>query len=126
MMHRIFGLALVTGVVAGLVGIGDGMVMGPLLLSVGLHPASAAASATVMVLLSASSASLQLVCMGVVPVYYALVFGTVCLVAAAVGVGAARRLLKATGRPSILALILAAVVTACAVVVGVTYLTGLA
>ena len=126
-MHRIFGLALVTGVVAVLVGIGGGMVMGPLLLSVGLHPASAAASATVMVLLSASSASLQLVCMGVVPVYYyALVFGTVCLVAAAVGVGAARRLLKATGRPSILALILAAVVTACAVVVGVTYLTGLA
>ncbi|CAL8461561.1 g1092 [Coccomyxa elongata] len=56
-LTRMSAVTLVCGFVAGLFGIGGGIVLGPLLLSMGFTPRVAAATANLMVFLSSSSAA---------------------------------------------------------------------
>ena len=60
---------------AGLLGIGGGMVIAPLLIELGLHPLVAAATSSLMVLFSASTAALAFAFEHLLNVTYALVFG---------------------------------------------------
>ena len=60
---------------AGLLGIGGGMIVSPLLLELGLHPQVAAATSSLMVLFSASSAALSFAFDHLLNIDYALIYG---------------------------------------------------
>lgn len=66
-----------------------------------------------MVLFSSSSAALQFVLMGHIPVWYALVFGGTCMVASLTGVLVVGKAVRRSGRPSIIVLMLALLIVLC-------------
>jgi uncharacterized membrane protein YfcA len=84
--------------------------MAPLLLELGEHPSSAAATSGLMVLFSASTAALGFSLAGRLSLAHAAVFGGLCLVAALLGTlligGAVRR----SGQASLLVLLLAGMI----------------
>lgn len=53
--------ALMSGILAGLLGIGGGLILGPLLLELGLHPTISTATSNFLVLFTASSTSIQFI-----------------------------------------------------------------
>lgn len=55
------------GIIAGLIGIGGGMVLGPLMLFMGVHPAVSTATTASMILLTSSSVAVMFVMSGLVP-----------------------------------------------------------
>ena len=54
---RCMALAFAAGIVAGLVGVGGGMVLGPMMLELGVLPQVSSATTGTMVLLTSSSAA---------------------------------------------------------------------
>lgn len=97
----------VAGIVAGLIGIGGGMVLGPLMLIMGIHPRVSAATTVTMVTLTSSSVAVIFVTSGIVPWQFATLFFSVCLFGSILGKSKIDRYVKKTGRPSLLILILA-------------------
>jgi uncharacterized membrane protein YfcA len=85
---------------AGLLGIGGGMIVNPLLLEFGIHPHVAAATSTLMVLFSSSSAALSFGFSRLLNMQFALVFGLCCLGASIVGVLVVSRIVKRSGKVS--------------------------
>ena len=55
--------ALISGLLSGLLGIGGGLIVGPLLLDLGLHPLVSSATSNFLVLFTASSTSVQFMIM---------------------------------------------------------------
>ena len=72
---RLTGWPITVWAHAGLLGIGGGMIVSPLLLELGLHPLVAAATSSLMVLFSASSAALSFAFDHLLNVQYALIYG---------------------------------------------------
>jgi uncharacterized membrane protein YfcA len=103
-------VALAAGVLASLLGLGGGILMVPLFLSLGAHPASAAATSTLMVLFSATSAAAGQAAAGYVPLSFALAFGLASLVAGVLGAGVVSLLVARTGKGSPLVWLLTAVI----------------
>jgi len=77
--------ACVAGVMGGLLGIGGGMVMGPLLLELGLISQSASATVSVIVFLSSSSAVVQYLVLGALPLDYGCWYAMLGLLATVIG-----------------------------------------
>ncbi|GLC45260.1 hypothetical protein PLESTB_000719300 [Pleodorina starrii] len=97
------------GLTGGLLGLGGGMVMGPLLLQIGVHPQVTAASSGAMVLFSSSAALIQFALLHRLNAAYAAVFGAASLAAGLAGTQAVARAIKRSGRPSLVVLALAGV-----------------
>tara|TARA_B110001452_G_scaffold260927_2_gene259017 strand:- start:1366 stop:1893 length:528 start_codon:yes stop_codon:yes gene_type:complete len=76
---------VLAGVAAGLLGIGGGMIKGPLLLEMGLAPQAAAATSAFMILFTASSSTLQFYLVDALPAEYASWYGTLGFAAALLG-----------------------------------------
>eukprot|EP00922_Rhytidocystis_sp_ex-Travisia-forbesii_P054534 GHVS01080814.1.p1 GENE.GHVS01080814.1~~GHVS01080814.1.p1 ORF type:complete len:556 (+),score=140.00 GHVS01080814.1:49-1668(+) len=74
-----------TGFIAAVVGIGGGMLLGPLLLRKGIHPMVVSAANATLILITSSAASFNFVVGGQAPLGYALTLGGVCFVAALLG-----------------------------------------
>jgi uncharacterized membrane protein YfcA len=70
-------MTFLAGLLAGLVGIGGGMVLGPLLLEIGMIPQVSSVSAALMVCFAASAAAVQYLMLGVYPLGYTLLYGSV-------------------------------------------------
>merc|ERR1712176_1206243 len=73
------------GVVAGLIGIGGGMVLGPLMLIMGIHPRVSSATTATMIVLTSSSVAILFVTSGLVPWEYAAFYFSICLCGAYTG-----------------------------------------
>lgn len=101
---------LVAGIVAGLIGIGGGMVLGPLMLVMGIHPRVSTATTATMIVLTSSSVAVLFVTAGLVPWEYAVCFFCVCFSGALVGKTKIDRYVKKTGKASILILLLATII----------------
>lgn len=97
----------VAGVVAGILGIGGGMIMAPMLLESGVHPLSSSATSNVLVFVCSSSATLAFLLDGRVNAAYSEVYCAVCCAASLVGLTVMGRLVARSGRPSIVVLLLA-------------------
>ncbi|KAL7511002.1 hypothetical protein ACHAXN_007916 [Cyclotella atomus] len=104
------GVTFVAGVVAGLIGIGGGMVLGPLMLVMGVHPSVSTATTASMILLTSSSVAVMFVMSGLVPWEYAIYFFSICLVGAYIGKTKIDAHVKRTGMASILIGCLAAII----------------
>ena len=98
------------GVVAGLIGIGGGMVLGPLMLVMGIHPRVSSATTATMIVLTSSSVAVMFVTSGLVPWSYAVYFFSVCLCGAYIGKTYIDAYVKRTGMSSILIGILATII----------------
>jgi hypothetical protein len=53
--------SFISGLMAGLLGIGGGLILGPLLLELGLHPLVSTATSNFLVLFTSSSTSIQFI-----------------------------------------------------------------
>ena len=103
------------GVLAGLLGIGGGLVKGPLLLELGMRP-QAAATSGFMVLFTASSTTLQFLLAGALRAEHVAWLGMVSLAAAAAG-SAAAAALRRQGHAACILFAIGAVVGASALAI---------
>ncbi|PHJ17696.1 sulfite exporter protein [Cystoisospora suis] len=101
-----------TGVFAGLVGVGGGVVFSPFLLFMGTDPVSSVATASACVVFTSASTSLQFLLIGRLPLFFGCLFGLVAGSAAAVATCGIHKLRRAVGgQMSIIAGCVAAAVT---------------
>ncbi|GAQ79300.1 hypothetical protein KFL_000280050 [Klebsormidium nitens] len=112
-------IALVAGVIAGLLGIGGGMIVGPLLLELGMLPQVTAATGAFMVLFSSSLAVAQFALLHMIPLYTALYYGAVCALSGYIGLSVVRYLVKKSGKSSLIIFSLAIIIALSAVVIGI-------
>jgi len=98
------------GVIAGLIGIGGGMVVGPMLLELGFIPQVSSALTATNVLMSSSTVSVLVLMGGAVPIDEALFFAGVCFVGAYFGKTFLGKMVKKLGKTSLIILILGGVI----------------
>jgi uncharacterized membrane protein YfcA len=101
--------SFVSGVMAGMLGIGGGLILGPLLLELGLHPLVSTATSNFLVLFTSSSTSFQFIIFGMMNYD----FGLACTICASVGsfVGTLiiQRIVERTKRVSFIVIVLGGV-----------------
>jgi len=103
-------VTLVAGLIAGLIGIGGGMVVGPILLELGFNPQVSSALTATNVLMSSSAVSMLVLMSGAAPINEALFFACVCFIGAYVGKNFLGKLIKKLGKTSVIIFILGAVI----------------
>lgn len=100
----------VAGIVAGLIGIGGGMVLGPLMLVMGINPRVSTATTATMIVLTSSSVAILYVTSGLVPPSYFITFFLTCFCGALVGKTKIDGYVKRTGQASVLIFLLATII----------------
>jgi len=99
------------GVLAGLLGIGGGMLIGPLLLELGVEPLGVAATGAFVVLVTDSAIAMQYAVMGALPpAWQALLLATCAFMATMLGQMVSERIIQRRGTPSLVTLIIAGVI----------------
>ncbi|KAI4976941.1 hypothetical protein ZWY2020_050548 [Hordeum vulgare] len=111
-------LGVTAGVVAGLLGVGGGSIMGPLFLELGVPPQVASATATFAMMFSASVSVVEYYLLNRFPVPYALYLTILAFLAAIVGQRVVRKLIDLLGRASIIIFILAFMIFTSALSIG--------
>ncbi|CAK4771591.1 hypothetical protein LEN26_017592 [Aphanomyces euteiches] len=112
-------LCTIAGIAAGLLGIGGGMVKGPLLLEIGLHPLVASATSTAMILFTSSATTFQFIVFGMLPYDYAIWYGLVGFVGGFVGQVGVSYLIRKYRKMALVMFLIAVVVCTSGVVMGV-------
>ncbi|CAI5973981.1 unnamed protein product [Closterium sp. NIES-64] len=110
--------ALLAGCMGGLLGVGGGMVMGPVLLELGMLPQVSSATSSFIVLFSSSLSVLEFYLLGRIPIPPALLFSLIAALAALLGLSTIRALVVRSGRTSLIVLFLSLVIAASAVLLG--------
>lgn len=106
------------GVAAGLLGIGGGILKGPLMLEMGMLPGVSAATAAFMVLFTSSATTLQFVLLGMLRLDYSLWYGAVGMCGTIVGQKLAGYFIKKYKRQSLIIFLLGGVIALSAAVMG--------
>jgi uncharacterized membrane protein YfcA len=91
------GITVGAGVLAGLIGMGGGFLLGPLLLSLSVHPQVSSATSALMVLFSSSSAAIAFAVDGRLDLTLAAVFGSVTCVFGFLGCTTLAKVVKKHG-----------------------------
>eukprot|EP00730_Choanoeca_flexa_P012391 TRINITY_DN4159_c0_g1_i1.p1 TRINITY_DN4159_c0_g1~~TRINITY_DN4159_c0_g1_i1.p1 ORF type:complete len:496 (+),score=114.36 TRINITY_DN4159_c0_g1_i1:220-1707(+) len=112
--------AIVAGFLAGFLGIGGGMVLGPLLLQLGMIPMVSSATTSYMTLFTSTSSFMQFVVLNRVPFDYGAVLFGMAIVASAVGQVVLNSYIRRTGKNSIIAFILGGIISLATVLLVVT------
>ncbi|KAK9835054.1 hypothetical protein WJX81_007428 [Elliptochloris bilobata] len=113
---HISAYALLAGVLAGLLGIGGGSIISPLLIELRVNPAVGGATASLMVVFSGSLSLLSYALNGSLNVAYGAVYGITAFVAAAVGATAVGHIVRRTGKVSLIVIAMATVLSVALVV----------
>jgi len=103
-------IVLVIGVVAGMVGLGGGILIIPILLELKIHPQTAAATATFMVLFSSTIAAVTFGLADSLNLEYTAVYGPVCLVGGFIGVFVLSGIVKKLHRASLVTTMMAVLI----------------
>jgi len=101
----------IAGIIAGLIGIGGGMVLGPLMLLMGLPSQVSTATTATMVVITSSAIAIGYVVAGIVPWTYFVLFFSVTFVGALVGKLKIDAVVKQKGLSSILIFVLGGIIT---------------
>lgn len=107
--------ALMAGVTAGLLGIGGGMVIGPLFLAIGMQPQVGTSSCSFMILFTALSGVVQYVSQDKLGWQLMLFCIGIGFVSGQLGQRLVNKVIKKTGRPSYVIFLLAAIIGAACV-----------
>ncbi|XP_028802247.1 sulfite exporter TauE/SafE family protein 3-like isoform X2 [Neltuma alba] len=110
--------ALSAGIIAGLLGVGSGFVMGPLFMELGIAPQVASATATLGMAFSASISVVQYYLLNRFPVPYALYLTTVAAISAYLGQYVIDKLVRLFGRASLIIFVVAFTVFVSAIALG--------
>jgi len=97
------------GALGGLLGLGGGVIMSPVLLEVGMHTESVQATTAVIVFLSSSLATIQFALVGQIIWHYALWYSAVTVLATCMGQHLCEVYVRRTGRYSLITLSIAGV-----------------
>ncbi|KAM0917913.1 hypothetical protein ACQ4PT_009314 [Festuca glaucescens] len=116
LVYCFFGIT--AGVLAGLLGVGGGTIMGPLFLELGIHPQVSSATATFSMMFSSSIAVVEYYLLNRFPVPYALFFTGVAFFAAIIGQRVARKVINLLGRASFIIFILSSLIFVSAISLG--------
>ena len=103
------------GALAAVLGMGGGVVMGPLMLSLQVQPLASAATSTLMILFSSSAATLSFAVNGNINAQYALVYAPCNFLSSLAGVFVVGRLVRKTGKSAMIVILLACLMAAGAV-----------
>nr|KYP76872.1 hypothetical protein KK1_021134 [Cajanus cajan] len=106
------------GMIAGLLGLGGGFILGPLFLGLGIPPQVASATSTLVMAFSASMAVVEYYLLKRFPVPYALYFVAIATGAALVGQHLVRKAIAILGRASVIIFILTLTLGISAVLLG--------
>jgi len=98
--------AIVAGIMAGLLGVGGGLVKGPLMLEMGILPQIAASTSAYMIVFTASSAFVQYLIMGSIPWQPGLWYGTAGFIASLGGQMSMDHLVKKYKKTSYIAFLI--------------------
>ena len=112
----------VAGIAAGFLGIGGGMIKGPMMLALDIEAEEMAATSTFMILMTSSATSIQYIAMGTMPIAEFFVFAAIGFTSFLVGIIFLRWLVRKLGNRSIFLYFLAgliAVSAVCMTVVGI-------
>ena len=114
------GMCMIAGILAGLLGIGGGMVKGPLMLEMGVLPQTTAATASFMILFTSSCTTLQFLILGMLPSDFAIWYGFVGFVSSYVGQVIMGHFVSKYGRVSYIILSIAVVIAGSTLLMGIT------
>merc|ERR1712154_361743 len=112
-------IAALSGLLGGLLGIGGGMILSPLLLELGVLPRVASATSALAVLMTSSSSTFQRVLLGMIRYDYMACFIGIGIVGTFVGQTVVNVAIKKFGRNSIVVAAVAAVIAVAIVLMGV-------
>ena len=109
-------IGLLAGFIAGVIGIGGGVVLGPILLDLGIHPIVGSVTTNMLVLITSSSTTFQFILFKMLNLQY----GIICIIFSALGsycgIYLVNTYVKKTGKQSFIVLVLFCVVIVSAVV----------
>jgi uncharacterized membrane protein YfcA len=91
-----------TGIAAGSLGIGGGMILGPIMLAMGINPKISAALSGFVVLFTSSSTTVQFTIAGGIHGTHAWLFMVMSLIGSLLGIFALKALMKKYNKPSLL------------------------
>ncbi|BBN07405.1 hypothetical protein MPTK1_4g03600 [Marchantia polymorpha subsp. ruderalis] len=103
-------MALMTGIIGGMLGIAGAVIINPMLMSAGMHPQVTAATSGFMVVFSASMSVVQYWLMGRVPLDWAISSAVLSALCSAVGILLLQRTITKLGRASLVVFLVAFVV----------------
>uniref|UniRef100_A0A7S4ETG3 Uncharacterized protein n=1 Tax=Chrysotila carterae TaxID=13221 RepID=A0A7S4ETG3_CHRCT len=103
-------ICVAAGLVAGMFGIGGGIVKGPLMLEMGMQPAVSSATSAYMILFTSATAATQYFIFGALRLRYGAVMFVVGFCGTVVGQMGVSYLLKRWGRQSIIVIVIAVVI----------------
>lgn len=106
------GIAVGGGALASTIGMGGGVIMGPLLLSLQVHPLVTAATSTLMILFSSSAATLSFAVAGHINREYALIYCVCNFVSSFAGVFLIGKVVRRNGKSAVIVLLLACIMAA--------------
>lgn len=109
-------IGLISGFIAGTIGIGGGVVLGPILLSENILPIVSTVTTNFLVLFTSSSTSIQFMLAGVMNYQYAILCVIFSVLGSLLGTYFIQKFLKQSGRQSVLIFALSAVVGISAIV----------
>ncbi|CAM6115257.1 unnamed protein product [Calypogeia fissa] len=113
------GMALLGGLVAGMLGSGGAVVINPLLLSVGVLPQVTTATTLFLMFFSSSMSAAEYWLMGRVPVGYSVIAALICAASSALGIVGLQKVVNKYGRPSLIVFLVAFVMGFCAIFMSV-------
>ncbi|EIE19332.1 hypothetical protein COCSUDRAFT_44684 [Coccomyxa subellipsoidea C-169] len=111
-LAKVVGVMAFAGFTAGLLGIGGALIFNPVLLQLGVQPQVTASTSVLMILFTSSAIALSFYFQGLLNTSYALVLAPLCFVASLIGVTVVGRIIRASGRVSIIVLLLSALIIA--------------
>lgn len=103
-------IAIVSGTMSGMLGIGGGMVLGPLFIGLEVEPEVSTATTGFMLLFTGFAGTTEYLTVGRLPWRYLLWFGSLGVIGAQMGQRFVKRLISRSGRPSIVVLLLGGVI----------------
>ncbi len=112
-------IAMFAGLLGGLLGIGGGMIVSPLLMELGVLPSVAAATSAMAVLLTSSSATLQYLLLGYLNLDYTFYFMGIGIVGTVIGQTVVSYCIKLYGRKSLIVFSVAAIMGGAALLMGI-------
>ena len=111
-------ICVICGIMAGLMGIGGGMVVGPLLIELGVVPQVVAATSAYTGLITASSATVQFIIMKTLQIDYAICFAIIGLIATFAGQYVVDSCIKKYNRASVIIFAIATIMAIATVLLG--------
>lgn len=94
--------AFFAGCLAGMLGIGGGLILAPLLLELGLHPVISSATSNFLVLFTSSSTSFQFIFLGMMKFDFSIACTTVSMIGSLFGTLLIQKLIERSGKYSYL------------------------